>query len=155
MLNRIVIIKGIISLLENIYIPFRGFAIRSNKKLFRLHQQINNQEFVFFTKKDNVAILNKVMQYVEDNETTRKLKIVNIIKESENNDNLKVELRVRDRAYPHIDIDFIEIIGESTPELIEELSQKWHIPKNFMFIASPSDRFSYRVADLGGVRLIM
>ena len=36
MLNRIVIIKGIISLLENIYIPFRGFAIRSNKKLFRL-----------------------------------------------------------------------------------------------------------------------
>ena len=155
MLNRIVIIKGIISLLENIHIPFRGFAIRSNKKLFRLHQQINNQEFVFFTKKDNVAILNKVMQYVEDNETTRKLKIVNVMKEGENNDDLKVDLRVLDRAYPHIDIDFIEIIGEFTPELIEELSQKWHIPKNFMFIASPSDRFSYRVADLGGVRLIM
>jgi hypothetical protein len=27
--------------------------------------------------------------------------------------------------------------------------------KNFMFIGSPGDRFSYRVAELGGVRLIM
>lgn len=155
MLNRISIIQAIMSLLENIYNPFRGFVIKSNKKLTRLHRAINSQEFVFFTKKDNVAILNKVMQYVEDNETTRKLKIVNVMKEGENNDELKVDLRVLDRAYPDIDIEFIEIIGEFTPELIEELSQKWNIPKNFMFIASPSDRFSYRVSDLGGVRLIM
>lgn len=155
MLNRIKIIKGIIALLENIYNPFRGFVISSNKKLHRLHRRINAQEFVFFTKKDNVAILNKVMQYVEDNETTRRLKIVNVMKEGENNDELKIDLRVLDRAYPDIDIEFVEIIGDFTPELIEELSQKWNIPKNFMFIASPSNRFSYRVAELGGVRLIM
>jgi len=155
MLNRTSIIKGIIIILENIYNPFRWFVVKSNKKLHRLHREINAQEFVFFTKKDDVAILNKVMQYVEQNETTRKLKIVNIMKEGDNNEELKVDLRVLDRAYPEIDIDFIEIIGEFTPELIEELSQRWNIPKNFMFIASPSDRFSYRVADLGGVRLIM
>ena len=155
MLNRILIISGIIAVLDYLYKPFRKFVIRSNKKLHQLHRNINEQEFVFFTKKDNVAILNKVMQYVEANETTRKLKIVNVMKEGQNNDELKMDLRVLDRAYPDIDIEFIEIIGEFTPELIEELSVKWNIPKNFMFIASPSDRFSYRVADLGGVRLIM
>ena len=95
------------------------------------------------------------MQYVEQNETPRKLKIVNVMKEGQNNEELKMDLRVLDRAYPEIDIEFIEIIGAFTPELIDELSTKWDIPKNFMFIASPSDRFSYRVADLGGVRLIM
>jgi hypothetical protein len=26
--------------------------------------------------------------------------------------------------------------------------KKWSIPKNFMFIGSPGDRFSYRVAEL-------
>lgn len=155
MLNRTLIIRGIIAVLDYLYKPFRKFVIRSNKKLHQLHRNINEQEFVFFTKKDNVAILNKVMQYVEANETTRKLKIVNVMKEGQNNDELKMDLRVLDRAYPDIEIEFIEIIGEFTPELIEELSVKWNIPKNFMFIASPSDRFSYRVADLGGVRLIM
>jgi hypothetical protein len=155
MLNRTLIIRGIIATLDFLNRPFRKFVVKSNKKLHQLHRNINEQEFVFFTKKDNVAILNKVMQYVEDNETTRKLKIVNVMKEGENNDELKMDLRVLDRAYQDIDIDFIEIIGEFTPELIEELSLKWKIPKNFMFIASPSDRFSYRVADLGGVRLIM
>lgn len=155
MLNRTLIIRGIIAVLDYLYKPFRKFVIKSNKKLHQLHRNINEQEFVFFTKKDNVAILNKVMQYVEANETTRKLKIVNVMKEGQNNDELKMDLRVLDRAYPDIDIEFIEIIGEFTPELIEELSVKWDIPKNFMFIASPSDRFSYRVADLGGVRLIM
>ena len=155
MLNRTLIIRGIIVILENLYNPFRIFVIKSNRKLHRLHRTINEQEFVFFTKKDDVAILNKVMQYVEQNETTRKLKIVNVMKEGENNEELKMDLRVLDRAYPEIDIEFIEIIGAFTPELIDELSKKWDIPKNFMFIASPSDRFSYRVADLGGVRLIM
>jgi len=110
---------------------------------------------VFFTKADNVAILNKVMQYVQNNETTRKLKIVHIKIESETNALLINDIEVLDRAYPEIDIEFIEIEGIFSPDLIDELSKKWNIPKNFMFIASPGDRFPYRVAELGGVRLIM
>ena len=123
-------------------------AIKMNKK-------IHSQEFVFFTKGDDVAILNKVMQYVENNETTKKLKIVNIKREGDNNDSLIVDLKVLDRAYPEIDIEFIELEGTFGPEIIDELSKKWNIPKNFMFIGSPGDRFSYRVSELGGVRLIM
>jgi hypothetical protein len=120
-----------------------------------MNKKIHSQEFVFFTKGDDVAILNKVMQYVENNETTKKLKIVNVKREGENNDLLIIDLKVLDRAYPEIDIEFIELEGTFGPEIIDELSKKWNIPKNFMFIGSPGNRFSYRVSELGGVRLIM
>ena len=45
--------------------------------------------------------------------------------------------------------------GEFGPELIERLSKEWGIAKNFMFISSPGEKFSYRVEELGGVRLIL
>jgi hypothetical protein len=63
--------------------------------------KIQSQEFVFFTKGDDVAIINKVMQYVE-NKSTKKIKIVNINKDHENNDLLISDLKVLDRAYPEM-----------------------------------------------------
>jgi hypothetical protein len=94
------------------------------------------------------------MQYVQNNETTKKLKIVNINKDHDNNELLISDLKVLDRAYPKsISIHWVR--ARFGPEIIDTLSNKWNIPKNFMFIGSPGDRFSYRVAELGGVRLIM
>jgi len=155
MLNRSFIVKLLIETLEYFYRHLRRIVVISNHYLLKLNRRISSQEFVFFTKGDNVAVLNKVMQYVQGNETTKKLKIVNIKKEGEDNLLLRKDLEVLDRAYPEIDIEFIEIVGVFGPEIIEELSVQWNIPKNFMFIGSPGDRFSYRVAELGGVRLIM
>ena len=155
MLNRSIIISALLVAVDSFFRPLRKLSVLSNRKLKQMYFKVHSQEFVFFTKRDDVAILNKVMQYVQTNETTKKLKIVNIMKSGDDNEKLKVDIEVLDRAYPEIDIEFVEMIGEFTPDLIEELSQKWNIPKNFMFIASPSDRFSYRVSDLGGVRLIM
>lgn len=154
-LDRANVVKLLIEVIEYFYRPLRKWVLVSNRMLKRTQNKINAQEFVFFTKGDNVAILNRVMRYVEVNETTRKLKIVNIKKEGDSNEELKKDLQVLDRAYPNIDIDFIEIVGVFGPEIIEELSVKWNIPKNFMFIGSPGNRFSYKVAELGGVRLIM
>jgi amino acid transporter len=155
MLNRSVLIRLLIEAIEYFYKPLRKMVILSNRYLTKMNAKINNQEFVFFTKGDNVAILNKVMQYVQGNETTMQLKIVNVKQPNDSNDLLKKDLEVLDRAYPEIHIEFIELEGEFGPKLIDELSVKWNIPKNFMFIGSPGDRFSYRVSELGGVRLIM
>lgn len=155
MLNRDRLINLLIYALEYFYQPLRKMVIVSNRYLNNMQRNIKSQEFVFFTKKDDVAILNKVMQYVQNNETTRTLKVVNVKQPDESNEMLKSDLEVLDRAYPEINIDFIEIIGEFGPELIDKLSKEWDIPTNFMFIASPGDRFSYRVSELGGVRLIM
>ncbi|MNT09905.1 hypothetical protein D3C72_1447110 [compost metagenome] len=155
MLNRVMLIRLLIEALEYFYQPLRKMVILSNRYLEKLSTKINSQEFVFFTKGDDITILNKVLQYVEDNETTKKLKIVHVKKDNVDNEALKKDLEVLDRAYDGLDIEFIEIEGIFGPEIIDELSQKWNIPKNFMFIGSPGNRFSYRVADLGGVRLIM
>lgn len=155
MLNRTFLIRFVIYALEYFYSPLRKVVVLSNRYLNKMHLKFSSQEFVFFTKGDDVAIINKVMQYVEGNETTRKLKIVNVKKDGDSNVLLIEDLKVLDRAYPEIHIEFIEIEGVFGPELITELSEKWKIPKNFMFIGSPGDRFSYRVSELGGVRLIM
>ena len=84
MLNRALLIKLLIEGLEYFYGHLRKIVILSNHYLQKLQRKIKSQEFVFFTKGDDVAILNKVMQYVQYNETTRKLKIVHITKEGRN-----------------------------------------------------------------------
>lgn len=155
MLNRSFLIRLTIDALEYFYAPLRKIVVLSNRYLNKMHLSVTSQEFVFFTKGDDVAILNKVMQYVQNNETTKRLKIVNVKHDDSSNELLIQDLKVLDRAYPEIHIEFIEIEGKFGPELIDELSKKWEIPKNFMFIGSPGDRFSYRVSELGGVRLIM
>ncbi len=51
-------------------------------------------------------------------------------------------------------MEFVAIEGEFSPEQIELLSQEWDIPKNLMFIGSPSGNLRHRLEDMGGVRLI-
>lgn len=155
MLNRVILIRLLIQALEYFYQPLRKMVILSNRYLQKMSVEINSQEFVFFTKGDDIAILNKVLQYVEGNETTNKLKIVHIKNNASTNEALIKDLEVLDRAYDEIDLEYLEIQGVFGPEIIDELSKKWKIPKNFMFIGSPGNKFSYRVSDLGGVRLIM
>ena len=142
MLKRIVILKAILSI-------FKYF----NTKIINLINSIIIQEFVFFTKNDDLEHLNIVMLYIRENEQTKKIKVV---KPNETaSERLKNDIAFLDREYPEIKIDFIEIEGEFGPKLINELSKKWKIPVNFMFIASPSDKFPYKIEELGGVRLIM
>ncbi|MGI8635238.1 MAG: hypothetical protein ACR2KZ_07525, partial [Segetibacter sp.] len=143
-------------LIEYLYRPLRKFVISSSRNLQNSLRTINSQELVFFTKGDNVAILNRVMIYVEENETTKRLKIVHV-RDSKETDNeaLIKDIEVLDRAYPDIHIEFVEVEGKFGPDIIEELSMKWKIPKNFMLIGSPGNKFPYRVSELGGVRLIM
>ena len=111
---------------------------------------------MFFTKGDNIATLNKVMLYVIKNEHTKKIKIV-LAKENDQDipPNLPMEIEFLGKEYPEINIEFLVIDGTFSPTLIKELSEKWNIPVNFMFIGSPSDKFPYKIEELGGVRLII
>ena len=156
MLYRTSIIKGLLYILKHISDKMQSIISFGNKTLTKMINDINIQEFVFFTKDDNVAVLNKVMIYVTENEQTRKLKIVTILPDKATvNPGLERDIEVLDRAYPDIKIDFVKLHGEFGPELIKKLSKEWKVPPNFMFIGSPGDHFPYKLADLGGVRLII
>ncbi len=96
------------------------------------------------------------MLYIQNNEHTKKLKIVSAIRNRVAiTEQFRNDINVIDREYPKIKIDFIELDDPFGPELINRLSKEWNIPINFMFIGSPGDHFPYKIEELGGVRLII
>jgi hypothetical protein len=156
MLYRVAILEALLYALKYLSDPLLRSISKSSLMLTRMIERINSQEFVFFTKGDDVSVLNRVMRYVTDNEHTQKLRIVTVLKDGETvSPEIRRDVEVLDRAYPNVKIEFVVLHGSFGPELIRKLSGEWRIPQNFMFIGSPGDRFPYKVADLGGVRLII
>jgi hypothetical protein len=93
---------------------------------------------------------------VLDNEHTRTLMVVHVYDdETQIPPKLADQLRTLDEIFPEIRIDFIAVKGRFGPELIGKLSQRLNVPRNYMFIGCPGDRFPHNLADLGGVRLIV
>lgn len=156
MLNRIGILNLILAAADSLAEQSPRFSRLLRLKLRQMLRELHQQEFVFFTKGDNVSNLNKVMAYVVENEFTTKLKIVTLLRPGETYpQDLLTDIHVLDRAYEQIEVDFVSMEGKFGPELIDKLSREWQIPKNFMFIGSPGDQFPYHVSELGGVRLII
>jgi amino acid transporter len=155
-LKRNEIMEYLLIVVTSFFESMERISLISRVKLKKSIRKLASQEFVYFTKGDDISILNKVMIYVQENEITRRLKIVTVVNEQQVlPEKFMTDFEVLDRAYPDIKIEFIQVEGEFGPKLIEELSRKWKIPQNFMFISSPSDRFTHRLEDLGGVRLII
>lgn len=156
MLNRIPLLRLFLNLIKYVFEPIQNMVNSTNKSILKLIDRINAQEFVYFTKADDVETLNKVMLYIKRNENTRKLKIVAVFEKGEKPlPQLLIDIDVLDREYPAIKIEFIHMEGTFGPDLINKLSKKWKIPVNFMFIASPGNHFPFKLEQLGGVRLII
>ncbi len=156
MLNRTMLLKVLLSIVQYVFEPIRKFFLRLHKGIDKLIDEINSQEFVFFTKGKSIANMNKAMLYIRDNEHTKRVKIVKVLMPGEQpSDELIRNIKILDEEYPEIDIEFVPVEGKFGPELIKDLSEKWNIPINFMFIGSPDEKFPYRLEELGGVRLIM
>ncbi|NVO83348.1 APC family permease [Hymenobacter terrestris] len=156
MLNRASILELVLAAANSFAHKYPGVSRFSRLQVQKATRELHQQEFVFFTKGDNVSNLNKVMAYVVENEFTNRLKIVTLLREGETYPpELLKDIEVLDRAYEQIRVDFVAMPGHFGPELIDRLSEEWNVPKNFMFIGSPGDRFPYQISELGGVRLII
>jgi hypothetical protein len=142
--------------LESVVESIKQFALSGHERIEQMIFRLTNQQFVYFTKSDDLSVLNRVMIYVTENEITKKLKIVSVEKDEDRvSKEFLEDLQVLDRIYPQLDIEFIQLKGTFGPELIRQLSKEWKIPVNFMFISSPGDKFPYKVSELGGVRVII
>lgn len=150
------ILKAVLLALRRL-LPENSSIFHSLNKMTKYKlAEISGKQLVFFTAGDKVENLNKVMLYIKNNEPTRHIKIVMVLEKGDDiPKNLKPDLKVLDRAYPEIKIDFVIEPGKFGPEKIKELSQRWNIPTNFMFIGAPGDEFPYEVQELGEVRLII
>jgi len=156
MKNRAPILRLTLTIVTSVFDEALKYSRLSKKKISRLIKGLESQEFVFFSKADDISGLNKVLIYVSENETTNRLKIVTVLKDGETiNKDFLNDIKVLDRIYGDIYIDYITIHGDFGPVLIDELSRKWKIPKNYMFISSFGKDFRYQISELGGVRLII
>lgn len=118
--------------------------------------EINSLTVAYFTKGDDVALLNRAALYVLKNEQTKLMKVVHVYdREEDIPTDLAEHLKTIDRLYPQLRIDFLAVKGDFCPELIESLSRRLGVPKNYMFIGTPGDRFPHRIEDFGGVRVIL
>jgi hypothetical protein len=118
--------------------------------------EIGEMAVVYFTKGDDAAILNRAALYVLKNEQTTRLKVVHMFEDEKDIPaDLAQSLSTVDHLYPQLRIDFLAVKGTFGPESIEQLSKRLGVPKNYMFIGTPGDRFPYRIEKLGGVRVIL
>lgn len=125
------------------------------KQLVNAVKKINQQEMIFFTKTDELSILNKAILYVRDNELTDRLRIVHVYKsEDQIPPRLRENIKILDEMYPKHRIDLGLVQGTFNPALVEKLAEVFNVPKNFMYITTPSNRFPHRISEFGGVRLI-
>jgi amino acid transporter len=156
MFLRIQILKVILFISRSIVEKVQAANNWISRQVRQKIDEINSQAVIFFTRGDNAANLNKAALYVRANEQTKRMIVVHIYQqEQEIPPNLAEDLKQIDRLYPELRIDFVGVQGEFGPELIERLSLRLNVPKNYMFIGCPGDRFPHNIADLGGVRLIL
>ena len=156
MLSRIEIMRIMLFAIRSVSEAIQTRTSAATKAIRAKIDQINSQRFVFFTRGDSIANLNEAILYVRRNEHTNRIRVVIVFSDKkEIPSKLEQDLAFLDDAYPEIDIEYVEEEGEFGPELIDKLSKRWRIPKNFMFIGSPGDHFPYRLEELGGVRLII
>ena len=156
MLNRISLLTASLFVVRAVSNKITGVAKALTQGIQDNIDEINSQQIVFFTRGGDLANLNLAMLYVRDNEHTDRIKIVNVLREGVDVlPGLAEDIHFLGRIYPEVKIEFVVYRGEFSPELIQELSQKWSIPPNFMFIGSPRGEFKYSSAELGGVRLII
>lgn len=111
---------------------------------------------IFFSKGDDVASLNKALLYVLNNEISRRIVIVHVLDGmDEPPPRLVSDLKLLDEIYPELRLELLIKRGKFGPKLIEDLSRETSIAPNYMFVGTPGDHFPHRIADLGGVRVII
>ncbi len=119
-------------------------------------KKINKQYVVFFTKTDDLELLNKAVLYVRENELTDRMKIIHVYKEeSQIPEKLVRHVEILDEMYPKLRLDLVTVHAEGfTPRVVKQLATKLNIEQNFMFISCPGENFPAKIAKYGGMRII-
>ncbi|MEQ1948942.1 MAG: APC family permease [Bryobacteraceae bacterium] len=156
MLLRIEILKASLTLIRSLIRGVSGVSETANRAILQRISRIHASHVVYFTRGDDLAALNRAALYVLQNELTNNMKVVHCFEREEDiTPKLADNLRVIDQIYPKLKIDLVLVRGKFGPQLIEKLSQRLGVPKNYMFISTPGDQFPHNIAELGGVRLII
>ena len=110
---------------ETLTKPLAQVACVMRLLVWRQMREMARQEYIFFTKGNNIVNLNKVMAYVVTNEFTNRIKIVTPLKYDEDYpEDLLSDIIVLKRAYEKIEIDVVIMTAHLDPELVNDLSEQ-------------------------------
>jgi hypothetical protein len=127
-----------------------------NHRIVEQIESINSRGVVYFSKGGDLPALNRAALYVLNNELTNRMLVVHCFAEEKDIvQELAENLKTVDHIYPRLRLDLLMVKGAFGPELIDRLSRRLDVPKNYMFIGTPDNQFPHNIEDLGGVRLIM
>lgn len=156
MFLRIQILRVVLHISRSIVEKVVGLTSRIDHSVIRVIERINKASVVYFTRGDSPVTLNNAVLYVTQNESTNRMIVVHVYDdEATIPKNLAKDLKTIDQLYPGLRIDFLAVKGSFGPGLIDALSKRLAVPRNYMFIGTPGDRFPHRVEELGGVRIIL
>lgn len=156
MLKRVLLLHAFLYLGKVVQEEVRRINERLARWTTRKIDDINSQSIIFFTRGDGPANLRRAIEYVLHNEATLNLLVVHVYSdEAQIPPQLAEQLSTFDQIFPEIRIEFIAVCGRFGPELIDKLSERLRVPRNYMFIGCPGDSFPHNIGDLGGVRLIV
>jgi len=156
MLLRVQLLNGALLVIRGLVETVSGISEKLDREIMTRIRGIHSLQVIYFTRGDDLAALNRAALYVLANELTNNMKVVHCFEREEDiTPKLAENLRIIDTIYPRIKIDLVLVKGQFGPQLIEKISQRLGVPKNYMFIGTPGDSFPHNIAQLGGVRLIL
>jgi len=119
--------------------------------------RIRRQGVVYFTKSASLSQINRALQYIEENEEARWVRVVHVYAEDDPSvlSHLVECVQILDCVYPRIRIDCVLVRGEFGPAIVQHISERVQVPVNCMFINCPKTTFKHSLDRMGGVRVIL
>ena len=152
MYTRIAILKTILMVINEML--QRAFMWR--EQVIEEIMDITNIRLVLFVRGGALSRLSKAFDYIQRNESSRKIVVVHLFKEDhpEESEEILRSLKILEELFPEIKIEYFPRQGQFGPQIVETLSQELKVPKNYMFIGAPEAKHKFSLEDLGGVRVI-
>ncbi|KDO25961.1 hypothetical protein SPRG_08614 [Saprolegnia parasitica CBS 223.65] len=137
------------------------FFESENHRVAKLTQAIktmNERPMIFFVKAPNLTTMNKAIMYVRRNEITQHLRFVHVYADENEASAMAIQemrdmVTLFDSIYPKLRMDFMSVIGNFDPAMIQWIAQEYDVPTNMMFIKQPSNLAAHKVSSRG-VRVI-
>jgi amino acid transporter len=152
MYARIPILKTVLTLINEIL--QRAFIWR--EQVIETIMDITNIRLVLFIRGGRLLRLAKAFDYIQRNESSRKILVVNLFKEhnAAEQEEIRQSLKTMEELFPDLKIEYLTREGQFGPRMVETLSRELKVPKNNMFIGAPEAKHRFSLEDLGGVRVI-
>jgi len=123
--------------------------------LIRGSIRLQEKPLVFFTNNDDPPVLLDAIQYFKNNEVRRWIKFVRVFdNKSEMPQSIPRIYKSLGELFTDLQIDYVATSGKFGPEMVRNISFRYKVPSNFMFMSSFGQKMSYSFMELGGLRLI-